>query len=215
MYSTLWGIKIKKLLLLLTLILLSTIVSATQLIDLSRAGTTELLEENQRAAFFIEEEKYHVNIENIYAKTVKIKIDSYNMILRLNEVKKLDLNNDYIYDISVELIGVSEDNAKIIFSSVIETYSKIKQEPIIKSIEQEEITEEVEEETLEVSEEYAELTALFQTYAKYVVIGVIILIILIVVISVGSKKKPIKKAKESISNLFFEEIPKKKKSKKK
>ena len=72
--------------------MLSTAVSAAQLIDLSRAGTTEILEKNQRASFFIDESKYHVTVENIYSKTIKLNIDSQRITLGLNEIKKLDLN---------------------------------------------------------------------------------------------------------------------------
>lgn len=180
------------------------------MIVLSREGTTVVLEENQRSSFFVDELKYHTTVEKIYDKTIRLVIDTNRLTLRVNEMEKLDLDNDYIYDVSVKLIGITESNAKLVFSSMVETYSNIRQDPIIEVLEPEEIIEEEIEEAFEGSEEYNQLTELFQTYAKYVVMGVIILIVLIIVISIGSKtnKKSSKKVKKYISNLFFEEIKK-------
>ena len=134
------------------------------------------------------------------------------------------MDDDYIYDVSVKLTGISDDNAKLLFSSVIETYSKIKQEPIIEIIEQEAIEQETEEiisaenetESFKITIlESERLTELFETYFKYVAAGIIILVILIAIISMGSKqkknKKSLKKAGRYISDLFFEEIKPKKK----
>lgn len=192
------------------MILLVSTVSATKLIELSRDGTTEVLEENQRYYFFSDDLKYYSTVEKIYDKTIRLTIDTNRINLRINEMEKLDLDNDYIYDVSVKLIGITESNAKLVFTSLIEAYSNIRQDPIIEILEPEEIIEETGEETLEISEDYEKLTELFQTYAKYVVIGVVILIGLIVVISISSKtkKKSSKKVKKYISNLFFEEVKK-------
>ncbi len=119
----------------ISICLIASLATATKLIELSRQGTVETISIEEKAVLFVEDEKYYLSLKNIYSRAVELNLASKDIILSIDETEKIDLNSDYIYDLSLKIKSISETSVKIEIISLNEVYSeKFTQAPVIESV---------------------------------------------------------------------------------
>jgi hypothetical protein len=86
-------------------------VSEKELMD----GATVASGENESVKFKFGDEDHNINIDFVGLDSVGITIRSepIQFVLKINEVKQVDLNNDDIYDIRVKLVKIEDGKATI------------------------------------------------------------------------------------------------------
>jgi len=98
---------------------------------LTEAGRTREIKESEKVKFVSEEVEYTSTIDEVTATTAKLTIATQTFTLNIGDEKKLDLNNDDIYDTSITLVGITESKAELTFKAISEAVTLPPEEEVV------------------------------------------------------------------------------------
>ena len=156
-----------------------TTITTHTLGTVTTSGITKLIKQNDKARFTLAGTSHTATVTNVGTTSASIKIESDPITLSLDvgETKKIDFEQDNVYDMALTLISIVSGKANIEFKAVTESYTG-EAVPVEGG---EEVTEE-EEPIITTTE--PSMAWLWWT------IGVIIVIVIIALIYSATKKKP-------------------------
>lgn len=148
-------------------------------------GTTRLLNENDKATFTIGEDSHSVTVKSIGAESVTVTVASEHPVditLSIGDTKRVDFEQDNVYDFAVKLVRVISNSASLEFRAISESYTG-------PAVPFEGAEEEMEEEEGEAPSEGEVPTPTRASTAVWWIIGIIVLIVVIALIVAAQKKK--------------------------
>ncbi len=92
------------------------ILSETQIIE----GYTKDLFKNSEVSFPVNGESQKIIIKNISNNSVSLSVSNNILDLKLNEIRKLDLNNDNYYDLEIWVLNLTSTKAEIRIKEIYE-----------------------------------------------------------------------------------------------
>ncbi|MBU2496854.1 MAG: hypothetical protein KJ767_02245, partial [Nanoarchaeota archaeon] len=156
-----------------------TTITTHTLGTVNQEGITKLIRNGDRARFTLGGTSHTATVTNVgtNSATIKIESDPITLSLDVGETKKIDFEQDNVYDLALTLVSIVSGKANIEFKAITESYTG-EAVPVEGG---EEITE---EETPTITTPTTSMAWLWWT------IGVIIVIVLIALIYSATKKKP-------------------------
>jgi hypothetical protein len=92
----------------------------TYITNLAKKEYSKTLSENDRIRFEFESEKHHVTVSQVSSGFVNLIIESDPILITVNkdETRKVDIDNDNVYDLSISLNEIVNTNADLSFKLI-------------------------------------------------------------------------------------------------